>query len=231
MSQPFGQHAYQPFGEILLGFPGHKDATNYQRRLNLKKAISTVYYEVDGVKFKRESFASGPDKSVIIRLEANKNSALNFTAGLDCPHDEFTVEVEGDLIILKGKANNYPQKLGRDGKPYPESVLTFEARLKVVNEGGGIVENQNSIKVVNARKATLYLVAATSFVNYNDVSAIPAEKCEQNLLALEGKSYEILKSNHINDFSKLFNRVDFVLESSEISQRPTNERLISFQLK
>ncbi len=38
-----------------------------------------------------------------------------------------------------------------------------------------------------------------------------------------------LKTEHINDYQQLFNRVSLDLGSSEISKRPTNERLISFK--
>ena len=229
MSQPFGQQAYQPFGDIMLTFPGHGKATDYQRRLDIQKAISSVFYNVDGVKFKREVFASAPGQAMVIHLEASKNGTLNFVAQLDCPHDVYDITVKNNEIILKGKANNYPQKLGRDGNPYPESKLTFEARLKVINEGGGVTEENGSIKVDNARKATLYLVAATSFVNYGDISANPTERCEADLKKLEGKSYETLRAEHINDYQQLFNRVSIDLGSSDISKRPTNERLISFK--
>jgi alpha-L-fucosidase 2 len=229
MSQPFGQQAYQPFGDVLLTFPGHGKAVNYQRSLDLEKAISSVFYEVDGVTFKREVFSSFPGQAMVIHVEAGKNGALNFVAGLDCPHNDYDIKVKGNEIILKGKANNYPQALGRDGKPYPESKLTFEARLKVINDGGEMVEKGQSVKVENAREATLYLVAATSFVNYHDISANPAERCKAALKNLEGKSYETLKAEHINDYQQLFNRVSIDLGSSEISMRPTNERLISFK--
>jgi alpha-L-fucosidase 2 len=229
MSQPFGQQCYQPFGNVLLNFPGHENTTGYRRQLNLEDALSSVIYEVDGVKFKREVFASAPAQAVVFRIESSKNGALNFTAGMNSPHANYAVSVDGDEIILKGKANNYPAALGRDGKPYPESKLTFEARLKVVNEGGGLVQNENSIEVVNAKKATLYLVAATSFVNYNDISGNPAERCEKYLANLETKSYENLKAEHTSDYQQLFKRVDLDLGSSEISKRPTNERLISFK--
>jgi alpha-L-fucosidase 2 len=74
---------------------------------------------------------------------------------LNSPHSNYTVSVDGDEIILKGKANNYPQELGRDGKPYPESKLTFEARLKIVNEGGEIVQTEKAITLNNAKKATI----------------------------------------------------------------------------
>lgn len=229
MSQPFGQQAYQPFGDVLLTFPGHEKAVNYQRRLDLQKAISSVFYDVDGVKFKREVFVSAPDQAMVIHVEASKNGALNFVAGLDCPHNDFDIKVKGDEIILKGKANNYPKKAGMDGYPYPKSKLKFEAHLKVINEGGGMVENDKTIKVVNARKATLYLVAATSFVNYHDISANPTDRCKADLKKLEGKSYETLKADHINDYQKLYNRVSLDLGHSDISMRPTNERLISFK--
>ena len=229
MSQPFGQQCYEPFGNVLLNFPGHENAINYKRKLDLEEALSTVLYEVEGVKYKRETFSSAPDQTIIIRVESSKSKALNFTAGLDSPHSNYTVTVEGDQIILRGKANNYPKEAGPDGFPYPESKLTFEARLKVVNEGGALVQTENSIKVENAKTATLYLVAATSFVNYNDISANPSERCKKYLSGLEGKSYETLKAAHIADYQQLFNRVNFDLGSTVISKRPTNERLISFK--
>ena len=229
MSQPFGQLCYQPFGNILLNFPGHENVTSYKRQLDLEDALSTIVYDFEGVKFKRETFASEPDQAIVLRMESSKKGALNFSVGLNSPHANYTVSVDGDEIILKGKANNYPQELGRDGSPYPESKLTFEARLKVVNEGGELVQTENAIKVENAKTATLYLVAATSFVSYNDISGNPAERCEKYLANLEGKSYETLKAAHIDDYQKLFKRVELDLGNSEISKRPTNERLISFK--
>ena len=229
MSQPFGQQCYLPFGNILLNFPGHENATNYKRKLDLEEAVSTVAYEVSGVKYKREVFASNPDQALVLHLESSKKNALTFSIGLDSPHSEYTVSIENNEIILKGKANNYPSKLDFIGQPYPESLLTFEARLKVLNEGGELSQTENSIVVENANNATLYLVAATSFVSYNDISGNPEEKCQNYLTGLNDKKYETIKASHIADYQQLFNRVKLDLGSSEISNRPTNERLISFK--
>ena len=228
MSQPFGQFCYQPFGNVVLGFPNHKNVNNYKRQLDLEDAISSVVYQMEGTKFTREVFASEPNQALVIHIEASIRGELDFTIGLDSPHTKYEVIVENDEIILKGKANNYPSELDRQNKPYPESKLTFEARLKVVNEGGELVKDGNTIKVINANNATLYLVAASSFVNYQDISGFPTELCEKYLSNLNGKSYKTLKDNHIRDFRKLFNRVELDLGKSEISNRPSNERLISF---
>lgn len=229
MSQPFGQQCYQPFGNILLNFPGHENSTNYKRKLDLEDAISSVSYEVDGVKFNRETFSSVPGQAIIIRIESSKNGKLSFNTVLNSPHSNYTVSVDGNQIILRGKADNYPRVAGMDGYPYPESKLTFEARLKVENEGGSLIQTENAIKVENAKSATLYLVAATSFMNYKDISADPAKSCEKYISGLQGKSFETLKAEHIADYQQLFKRVSLDLGSSEISKRPTNERLISFK--
>lgn len=228
MSQPLRQLCYQPFGNVLLKFPGHENATNFKRKLDLEDAISSVMYDVDDVTFKREIFASEPDQAIVIRMESSKKGALNFSAGLNTPHSKYNITVEGDEIILTGKAND--KKINpRQKISYPESKLTFEARLKVLNEGGELIQDENTIKVVNANNATLLLVAATSFVNFNDISGNPTELCKSYLTNLDEKTYHDIKTNHIEDFNALFSRVEIDLGKSEISTRPTNERLISFQ--
>ena len=228
MSQPFGQLSYLPFGNIELNFPGHQNVTSYRRQLDLRNAVSSVFYEVDGVQFKREVFASAPAQALIIRLEASESKALNFAAGLNSPHEKYEVTVEDNVVILRGKANDYHNELGRDGNPYPESKLTFEARLRIEHEGGGLVQYDDSIAVVNAKKATIFLVAATSFVHYDDISGNPEERCTESLAKLEGKPYQTLKEDHISDYQNLFNRVSLDLGSSEISERPTDQRLTTF---
>jgi len=229
MSQPFGQFCYQPFGNILLHFPGHENAVNYKRLLDLEDAISSLSYELGDVKFRREVFASAPDQALLVRIESSEKGALDFTLGLDSPHADYAVTVEGDELIMKGRANNYPNALDREGNPYPESKLTFEARLKVVAEGGELVVEGDEIKVVHANSASLFLVAATSFVDYQDIGGNPARLCENYLQGLESRSYKEIKASHIEDFHKLMGRVQLDLGESEISNRPTNERLISFK--
>jgi len=228
MSQPFGQLSYQPFGNILLHFTVPDNIRNYKRQLDIGKGISSVVYETDAAIFKREVFASQPDQAIVLHLESSRTGELNFIIGLESQHSIYEVSLQDDVIILKGKANNYAEELDRQNKPYPESKLSFEARLKVINEGGRLMKENNSIKVINANEATCYLVASTSFVDYQNINGNPAKRCEEYLKNLNGKPYKVIKDNHINDFSNLFNRVKLDLGSSDISNRPTNERLISF---
>ncbi len=89
MSSHSGSCAYQPFGNVRLHFPGHENAVNYKRKLDLGRCHFMVSYEVDEVKFRREVFASEPDQAILIRLEASKKGALEFTVGLDSPHSRY----------------------------------------------------------------------------------------------------------------------------------------------
>ena len=65
------------FAEIYLKFD-HKNASGYERGLILDDAISFVRYTCDEVEYRREYFASYPDKVLVMKLTASKKSALSF---------------------------------------------------------------------------------------------------------------------------------------------------------
>ena len=228
MSQPFGQQAYQSFGTVLLDFPDHKNYTKYQRQLNLENAISSVSYQVDDILYTREMWATNPGQGIIIQLESDKEEQLNFSVSLDSPHADITIFIDGDEVVLRGKANDYHIEKGMDGYQYPKSEITFEARLKVINDGGELIQTDKMIWVKNANRATLQLVAATSFINYSTIGANPTKLCQNYLVNLEDKSYEELKNEHIADYQNLYKRVGIDLGSSAISNRATDARLNSF---
>ena len=65
MSVPLRQEKYQPFGDLLLDFPGHGEADNYRRELDIDSAVATVRYRVGDAAFTREVFASFPDQVIV----------------------------------------------------------------------------------------------------------------------------------------------------------------------
>jgi len=230
MSKPLGQQAYQPFGTIRLDFPNHQNFSNYQRNLTLDNALSTVTYEIDGTQFKREVFASFPDQAILIKITANKPNALNFSVSLGCPHQTHNITTSSKSITLTGKANNYPnnnyEKKGNF--KYPLSKVTFEGRLIVENTGGKTLLQGDSIRILQANTVVLKLVAATNFVNYNDLSGNPTARCATYLKKLKGKKYETLQARHIADYQSLYKRLTIDLGRSELSNRCTNERLNTY---
>lgn len=229
MSQPFGQLSYQPFAKVLLDFNGHERVKDYVRKLDLDRAISSVSYSVNGQQFTREMFSSAPDQVIAIRIQGKEKGSVHFGISMRTEHSRQRNYVEKNEIVIEGIANDYTARKGMDGYPYPSSEVRFQARLKVIPEGGVMQADSQHIEVKNANAVTLLLVAATSFVNYRDISADPQGRCLRYLKNAGGFSFAQLKARHLKDYQSLFRRVSFMLPSSVISNRPTNLRLASFQ--
>jgi alpha-L-fucosidase 2 len=73
--QPIGQAPYQPVGNLLIDFFGQSlssSISQYQRELNLEKAISTTTYSTDnGINYQRTCFASYPDNCIIYNIQSS----------------------------------------------------------------------------------------------------------------------------------------------------------------
>ncbi len=226
MSKPMRQLSYQPFGNVLLQFPGHDSVKNYQRKLNLEEAISSVSYDYEGVRFTRQILTSFPDQAIVVHLQSSEKGKLNFNVTMNSPHKAYQVKTDGDVIILSGKSDNYSPD--RDDIDYPESKVTFQAQLEVNNEDGEVIADGGKMVVSNASSVTLKLVGATNFINYDDISGNPELKCKEYLNALKDKSFDEIRKDHILDYQGLFTRVKIDLGDSLISQRTTDERLATF---
>lgn len=226
MGYPVEQMKYQSLGHIKLFFPKeHARYQHYARWLDLEKGISSVSYEVNGVKYNREVLASFPDQTIAIRITASKPGSISFTANLrgqrNQAHSNYATDyfrMDGqapDQLILRGKSADY---LGVKGQ------LRYEARLKATLENGSIEIDDENMIIRNADAVTLYLVAATNFVNYKDVSADQAARVQQGLQQLKGKTYAQVRQAHLADYTPIFQRVKLRLPLAENTWLPTPER-------
>jgi alpha-L-fucosidase 2 len=213
MSVPLTQKTYQAFGDLKLNFPGLTEITGYLRELNLKNALCKVSYKSAGVNYTREYLASNPDQAIAIRLTADLAKALNFSLAMDALHEAKSVEASGNRLILKVQV--------KDG------ALRGVAFARVITDGK-ITTNSNQLSVTGARTATIYLTAATNYLNYKDVSGNPEEKAKAALQKIESKTFDQVQKSHVADYQKLFNRFNVSFPAKENSQLPTNERIIAF---
>jgi alpha-L-fucosidase 2 len=210
------QEAYQPFGDLVLEFPDHDAATDYRRELDIDCAVASVQYKVGGVTYRRELFASYPDNVIVVRLSADQPGALNFRASLDSPHAGAKASATDAEIRLDGKVER--------------GETRFQARLLVRLEGGQAKASADgsAVEISHADAATLLLVGASSFVNYQDISGDPNARNEQTVAQLADKSYDELLAAHERDYRSLFGRVTLDLGTTDAAAQPTNERLAAF---
>jgi len=214
LSDPVRQKAYQPFGNLRLHFGGQGQVTDYRRELDLDAAMARTTFLLGGVRFERDVFASHPDQAVVIRISADHPGNVSFTLKMDSPQtNSQTSAIAPDTLALTGQVE--------------AGGLTFESRVRVVGDGGSVTTNQNTIVVQNANSATLFLAAATSFKNFQDLSADPAKGCERNLAAVSQRPFDAVLAAHLADYRSLFHRVSLDLGRTPRAELPDDQRLQS----
>jgi alpha-L-fucosidase 2 len=210
---------YQTVGNLQLSFPGHENFKNYYRELNIETAVTSLRYDVDGVTYKREVFASFPDQVIVIRITASKPGKINFTASMNRPAS-VDISTEGnDKLIMSGVTGDCDSIKG---------AVKFQVQVKIMTEGGSVSATNNGIIVNNANIATLYISIASSFKNYNDISANAGERANTYLQNALKKNYEQALQDHITDFQHYFNRVSIDLGTTDSVKNPTNVRIEQF---
>ncbi|MBZ0257235.1 glycoside hydrolase family 95 protein [bacterium] len=219
MAKPIKQMPFQTVGDLLLTFPETDSISNYRRDLNLDTAIASVSYTQNGVTYTREYFSSPVDQVIVIRITASKPGSVSFTVGMKTPQ-KASVSVESPGTLTLSGVNG--EAMGIKG------ALTFQARVKVSQEGGELVEDENQIAVKNADSALLLVAANTSYKNYNDVSGDPAERAEDTLKAASQRSYQELMEEHVAEHQRLFHRASLDLGTSDAMKLPTDERIKQF---
>jgi alpha-L-fucosidase 2 len=212
---PQYEASYQPFGDVWLQFKEQKAVTDYRRELDISNAISRVAYTSKGTQFTREYFASAPDQAVVMHLTASEKGKINLTALLKTPHKIFTTKkIDEHTLALSLKVRN--------------GVLKGVSYLHVEVPRGKIRVTDNQIMLEGADEATFYLVAATSFKNYKDVSNNPEAVCKQTLQALKNKTYDVIKAAHIKEYQQYFHTLSLNLGSTQNEALPTDERIQKF---
>lgn len=211
---------YQTIGSLIIEASGHEKAKNYYRDLDLERAVATTRYQVDGVNFQREVFASFPDRVIIVRFTADKPGELNFKVSYDSPLQS-TVRKQGKKLVLRGKGGDHEGVKG---------VIEVETQSQVIAESGKVSLTDKYISVEHATAATLYIAAATNFVNYHNVKGNESKKASALLAGAMKKEYSEALKAHTDYYQSQFNRVSLSLggENTKTARQETVKRIAGF---
>lgn len=219
---------FLPLGSIKLKLD-HKDVSNYRRELSLGNAVATTTYTCDGVKYERTVFASQADNVIIVQLKASKKKKLEFDV-------DFTSQLKAQVFNVKEREGVSVNELAAvvDGVEQEGVKAGLKAECRISVETDGKIERKvHSIEVDDATTATLYITAATNFVNYHDISGNPVKKNNETLDGLKRKPYKQLLAAHIKKYQEQYNRVSLDLSrtsrDSRASSLPTDERVAAFE--
>jgi alpha-L-fucosidase 2 len=210
---------YQTAGNLNLFFAGHENFTNYYRELNLETAVTTTHYNVDGVTYKREIFASFPDQVIVVRITSSKPSKINFTAAMNRTAPVEISHDGNDKLIMSGVTGDCDSIKG---------AVKFQVQVKIIAEGGTVSAADTNLTVSNANTAALYISIASSFVNYKDISANAGERASAYLQKALNKNFDVSLNEHITDYQKYFKRVSIDLGVTDSVKNPTDVRIEQF---
>ena len=222
--RPAAQQAFQPLGDLLLGFEGDEPVEDYRRELDMERGVAKITYRAGGVGFTREVFVSYPDRVLVVRISADKPGRVSLQAQLKSPYLNHLTAGPGKLVMDGCWKGPIPVSNWLIA-PVAGEGLRFQTVLSAIPEGGLVDATDSTLRIRTADAVTLILTAATSYVNYHDISGDPAAACGRILAAAAGKDYPTLLKRHKADFCELMGRVHLKVGDPSQARQATDERL------
>ncbi|MBO9200550.1 MULTISPECIES: glycoside hydrolase family 95 protein [Niastella] len=210
---------YQTAGSLMVRFNDQQTVTNYQRDLDISKAVASVTYQANGVTYKREFIAAVTDNVIMVRFTASKPASINCSLGMQSPFKEVTTQTKEGKLMFSGVTSTVDNKTGR---------LRYQVQVVPNAEGGQVSFTDTGVVINKANTLTLFIAIGTNFINYKDISGNESAKATQALKAVAGKSYDAIKAAHMTAYKKYFDRVSLDLGTTDAIKKPTNVRIAEF---
>lgn len=218
ISRPVKQMPYQPLGNLWLDFDGLGDVGDYRRELDLDGAIARTRFSADGATHTREVFVSPVDQCIVVRLSASRPGAISGRATSVNEHATQSGR-DGAGLLVRGRNT---AKFGIEGK------LRFAFRIHATHRGGTLEVLDDRIEFAGADEVVLRIVAATSYLRYDDVGGDPEEITRTQSEKAAAKTWEQLLAEHQDEHRRLFRRVQIDLGRTPSADLPTDQRVREF---
>ena len=190
-----------------------KLVSDYVRQLSLNDAVASTEFNIGGVNYTREYFTSHEDDVLIIRVSADKKNSVSFNLNLSRSECAY-LSIQDNVLHLEGQLND-----GHNG----DSGVSYLTKLEVINTGGKLISNDNSISLLEADEAIILISTSTDMVDKNYETSV-----NDLLFNAKAKTYNKLKSDHISAYKHKFDRVKLNLGKQD-QYTPTDQRLVEFQ--
>ena len=194
---------FLPMANLHIRMKNQGKTEQFMRDLDLKRAIATTSFVIDGIRYTRTTFASLADGVIVCHIKASRKGALNIDVTLDSPFEHQTQKTANG-VVLKVK--------GQDQEGI-KAALAAECVADVRTDG---------------TEATILVSAATNFVNYHDVSGNAAQRNADYINKVKLMSYAQLEKRHVEAYQKQFATSSLVLPTDANASLPTNQRLEKF---
>ena len=229
---PNETRSFQTLGTLHLEVETAPSVTDYRRELDLSTAIARVQYRIDETTFTREVFASAVDDLIVVRLECDRGPAINARMWMeridpttDSPAVGTETLVEDGCLVQRGYAVHAPGQTDAWGKrpdlfPVDENRgVRFEVRAMPVvatnDAAAARVTAEGGRLRVEGAGAVMLLVA----VGTDARGADPIAEAREALRRAVRKGYAAIREDHIKDYRRLFDRMQWHLGGPAQTER------------
>ncbi len=233
---PFTE-SYLPLGYLRLKQESIQGYTDYRLELDLDEAMARSSYRVGRARYLREYFVSAPDQVLVLRVTV-EGGTWGGVLTMDSPLRSRAEPTAPNGFALKGQAPSHVEPNYRGDHPQPvqytdgKNGMHFEARARVMHEGGVLYQTGNGIGLTGARSFTVLLAAGTGFrTPFEMPDKSPEEigaSCEKAIELASRKPFEQLREAHLADHRDLFRRVYLDLGRSSAAAKPTDQRIATY---
>lgn len=233
--QGYFSQSYAPVGDLCIGQKFDGEVKNYKRELNLNSGIVSSSFEVNDVKYFRESFVSYPDQVIVLKFKSSepRKLSLNFSLKTEL---KSKIEATNSQLVMSGRAPSHADPLYINTSDEPIKWddeckgMRFQTLAKVIDTDGNSDIKGDSLFITDASSLTMAISIATSFNGFDKcpVSQGVDERllAEKYLTSMLDKDYSTLKERHINDYKEYYNKSGLYIDGDKsLEDLPTNERL------
>jgi len=199
--------AFQPAAQLRIIYYRHRGTvSSYLRILDLDKAIASVRYELDGIPFKREYFASLD--SNVIAYSISGSSPITLMANLNRrPFEEQSASIDNRTVAAWGRC-------GADGVEYfgCARMVTYGGESNVIGD---------SLAAKDSNRIVIFVGFGTNYRGNKGYR-------EETLLAVneaERKGFDTLYAEHKKIYTSLYDRVSLSINDSETPEETTDRIL------
>ncbi|MBR4960891.1 MAG: glycoside hydrolase N-terminal domain-containing protein [Clostridia bacterium] len=219
------------FADILIRFPHTEaDAENYERGLDIRRALAYVRYDCAGIHMEREYFASYPDRALAGMITASAPVSCEICLQIPFLTEEEgrekrgSITVTGNVITMTGILCAYN--------------IRFAGQLRVYTNGI-CKPGTESLQITDATEVRFVFCCGTNYELRPEVFLEPDNHkklrdfdplpfVSSYLEAACSHSADALKERHIRDYAALHGRVELELGETEVPVAMTDELLEAY---
>ncbi|MEV6791880.1 glycoside hydrolase N-terminal domain-containing protein [Streptomyces sp. NPDC051320] len=212
---PYGRDDFGSFtllAQLTVDIPDHDlgAATHYRRSLDLAQGLVSASYDISGVTYRRQIFASRPDDAIVLYFSQQGGGTYTGTVSLVGTHGESTT----------GSSTGHWASFGASFA----NGLTYGAAVTAHSSTGTVRVDGTSISFSGCEDLTVVVSGGTDYApdaaaKFRDPSVDPERLARTKVIDACGHSASTLLHTHVADFRAAFGQLDIDLGPSSAAQR------------